>query len=147
MKPNKTEQVRTREGKRRMLESLRRNLGIVTPSLEQAQISRTTYYQWLKDDEEFKAETEIFQDVGLDFAETQMVALMRGTLGGTVEKRDAEGNIIQRESVFRRPPDGHMIRFFLKTKGKGRGYVEGFEVTNYNPDGPPKWFTGDEIEQ
>ncbi len=51
-------QQSTANRKRAMLDALRANLGIVTPSAEQAKIDRTTHYLWMDNDPEYKAEVE-----------------------------------------------------------------------------------------
>jgi hypothetical protein len=35
--------------------------------------------------------------------------------------------------------------FFLKTKGKGRGYVESSEQVIYTPDSAPSWLDGSSL--
>jgi hypothetical protein len=108
--------------KKAMLEALEQHLGVVTVAAKYADVNRATHYRWLKEDAEYREAVEELANVALDFGESRLHNLIRsGNAAATI--------------------------FFLKTKGKGRGYVEGIEVTNYNPDGPPKWFTGDDIEQ
>lgn len=85
-----------------MLEALRNTLGIVTPALEIARVSRYSYYQWLKDDPDFAREVSELNDVRLDFGETQLIKRMRDE-------------------------DTTAIIFYLKTKGKHRGYIEKVE--------------------
>ena len=98
------EQIRTIEGKRAMIEALEKTLGIVTTALKQTGIGRTTYYGWLQDDPEFKADVEAISDIALDFAESQL------------HKQIQDG---QPASTI----------FYMKTKGKKRGYVERQEIT------------------
>jgi hypothetical protein len=93
--------------KQLMLEALRSSLGIVTTACLSAGISRESHYNWLKDDPEYKRSVEALDDVVLDFAESQL------------HKRINEGS------------DTATI-FFLKTKGKKRGYIEKQEITNTN---------------
>ena len=95
---NKTEQ-----GKKAMLESLEKSLGVVTTACKQAGIGRTIYYEWLKGDPEFKEKVEDLQNVTLDFAESQL------------HKQIKDGNT-------------SATIFYLKTKGKSRGYVERQEL-------------------
>ena len=93
--------------KQLMLEALRKSLGIVTTACLSAGISRESHYNWLKDDPEYKKSVEALDDVVLDFAESQL------------HKRINEGS------------DTATI-FFLKTKGKKRGYIEKQEITQTN---------------
>lgn len=85
--------------KKVMIEALEKSLGVVTTAAKQAGISRDTHYRWLKEDEEYKQSVEELSDVALDFAESQL---------------------------FKQIKDGNTAAtiFFLKTKGKHRGYIE-----------------------
>jgi hypothetical protein len=94
---NKTEQH-----KKAILEALEKNLGIVTTACRQVGIGRTTFYDWLKDDEEFEKKVDEINNVALDFTESKLFKLIEG------ENPTA-------------------IIFYLKTKGKKRGYVERIE--------------------
>jgi len=85
--------------KKIMLESLKEQLGVITMAAKQAGISRRTHYKWLHSDPDYKAEVEIIPDLVLDFAENALFKLMQ-------DKSPAA------------------IIFFLKTKGRGRGYIE-----------------------
>jgi hypothetical protein len=67
-------------------------------------ISRQTYYNWLKNDEDLKLEIEHSQEAVLDNVESKLLSAIN------------DGNITA-------------IIFYLKTKGKGRGYVERSELT------------------
>lgn len=95
--------------KKAVLESLEKSLGVVTTAVKQAGIARSTFYEWLKDPE-FKKEVDDIQNIALDFAESQLHKQIRdGNTSATI--------------------------FYLKTKGKNRGYVERQEVTG--ADGYP----------
>ena len=99
------EQDRTAQHKKAMLKALEKSLGVVTSACRNVGIGRTTFYQWLKDDKEFAALVEDIENVAIDFAESQL------------HKQIADGN-----------PSSTI--FFLKTKGKKRGYIERTEVEN-----------------
>lgn len=85
--------------KRAMIEALEKSLGVVTTAAKQAGINRKTHYEWLKEDPDYKAQVEDVANIALDFAESQL------------HKQIQEGEV---SSTI----------FFLKTKGKGRGYIE-----------------------
>ena len=93
-----------------MLEALEKSLGIVSTACKMVDISRQTHYAWLKADEEYKSAVNSIQDSVLDFAESHLYKLVK------------EGN-----------PAATI--FFLKTKGKKRGYIERqeIEVTEKKP--------------
>ena len=94
------------------LEALEKSLGVVTTAVKQVGIARSTFYEWLKDPE-FKSEVDSIQDIALDFAESQL------------HKQIQDGNT-------------SATIFYLKTKGKKRGYVERQEITG--ADGIPNNF-------
>ena len=64
---NKTEHT-----KKAILEALEKSLGIVTTACKSVGIGRTTFYGWLKDDEEFKKQVEDINNIALDYAESQL---------------------------------------------------------------------------
>ena len=99
---------RTDTKKKAFLQALEKNLGIVTQTAKAVGIHRSTYYDWIQTDPEFRDAAEEIQEVALDFVE------------GKLLKR------INDESDT-------AILFYLKTKGKHRGYVERTEVMNKEP--------------
>lgn len=96
--PNSTEHK-----KKAMVKALENSLGVVTVACKNVGIGRTQYYQWLKDDAEFKKEVEDIKEIAIDFAESQLHQQIKG------------GNT-------------SATIFYLKTKGKSRGYIETQEV-------------------
>ena len=89
--------------KKEILEALEKSLGIVTTACKQVGINRDTYYEWLKKDKEFKRKVKELENVALDFAESQL------------HKQIAKGNPLS-------------TMFYLKCKGKKRGYIEQQEL-------------------
>ena len=89
--------------KKQILEALEKSLGIVTTACKQVGINRDTYYEWLKKDKEFKKKVKDLENVALDFAESQL------------HKQIAKGNPLS-------------TMFYLKCKGKKRGYIEQQEL-------------------
>ena len=61
------EQNRTKVAKERMLKALEKSLGIVSTALKMTDLSRTNYYKWLKEDEEFAAKVKEIEQVEHDF--------------------------------------------------------------------------------
>jgi hypothetical protein len=90
--------------KKAMLEALEKSLNIVSTAAKLAGIDRSQHYRWLKEDPEYKAAVEALDDVALDFAESQL------------HKQIKDGN-------------STATIFYLKTKGKKRGYIERTEIT------------------
>ncbi len=97
--------------KEAMLQALESSLGVVTVACKQTGIPRSTYYKWLKEDEEFAKSVKEIENIALDFAESQLHSQMKdGNTSATI--------------------------FYLKTKGKKRGYIEKSELdlnTGENP--------------
>ncbi len=94
-----------RHNKKKILEALEKSLGIVTTACKIAGVHRSTYYEYYNTDEEFKKECDDMSNIVLDFAESQL------------HKQIKDGN-----------PSSTI--FYLKTKGKNRGYYE--KVLNEN---------------
>jgi hypothetical protein len=88
--------------KKGMVDALEKSLGVVTSACKSVGISRETHYRWLREDDEYKIMVESISDIALDFAETQLQKQIKeGSTAATI--------------------------FYLKTKGKKRGYIERVE--------------------
>ena len=93
-----------------MLKALENRLGIVTRAANDARIARSTHYEWMESDPEYKKAVDALEDVTLDFAEDCLFQQMRdGTPASTI--------------------------FYLKYRARKRGYVERKEITG--ADGEP----------
>jgi hypothetical protein len=96
---------RTEHHKKAMIEALEKTLGVVTKACEMVGIGRTQYYTWLKEDEEFAQQVQDIENVALDFAESSL-----------------------HEQIKDKVPTSTI--FYLKTKGRKRGYIETKDITN-----------------
>lgn len=94
---------RTEHTKKALIDALEKSLGVVTSACKAVGVGRTTFYSYYNEDPEFKAAVDDIQDIAVDFAESQLHQQIKG------------GNVTA-------------TIFFLKTKGKRRGYVEQQEV-------------------
>lgn len=107
MRTNKKQQT-----KKALLEALEKSLGVVTSACKMVGVDRTTFYKYLKEDEEFARKVKELENVSLDFVESKLFKqIENGNVAATI--------------------------FYLKTKGKGRGYIERQEIqhsTNYKLD-------------
>ena len=99
--------------KESILEALEKSLGVVTMACKSADVPRSTYYKWLKEDEEFAKAVKDIENIALDFGESQL------------HKQIKDGNT-------------SATIFFLKTKGKKRGYIERSELDLTSGDEPIK---------
>lgn len=94
---------RTVKKKEAVLEALERTAGNIKMACMQVKIARSRFYEWLKEDEYFKERYEEVMEGLIDYAESKLMQAI------------SNNNITA-------------IIFFLKTKGKHRGYVERVEV-------------------
>tara|TARA_R100000781_G_scaffold92092_1_gene57031 strand:+ start:13836 stop:14189 length:354 start_codon:yes stop_codon:yes gene_type:complete len=99
--------------KEAILQALENSLGVVTVACKQTDIPRSTYYKWLKEDEDFARAVKEIENIALDFGESQL------------HKQIGDGNT-------------SATIFFLKTKGKKRGYIERSELDLSSGDEPIK---------
>lgn len=93
----------TKENKKKILEILERNLGIVTPTCKEVGIAKKTFYEWYNNDPEFKKDVDNINDTCLDFVESQLFKKI---------KEGAEKS----------------IHFYLAKKGKSRGYGDNMNI-------------------
>jgi hypothetical protein len=107
--------------KRAMIEALEKSLGIVTTACKSVNIARQTHYEWMREDEQYKEAVDGIVDIAIDFAESQLNQLMMGAKHQVVTNK---GEIVEIKDA----PNPSSIIFYLKTKGKKRGYVERQEV-------------------
>ncbi len=96
--------------KQRLLDSLEKSLGIVTTACKSAGVARSSFYEWKEKDLKFAKSVEEIDNVTLDFAESSL------------HKQINDGNATS-------------TIFYLKTKGKRRGYIERTELDVSNSDG------------
>ena len=107
--------------KKGMIEALGKTLGIVTNACKQVGISRQTHYKWYREDLDYRKAVDDVENITLDFAESKL------------HEQIFEGNVAS-------------IIFFLKTKGKSRGYVERQEIEmNRNNEPDLSGMTTDEL--
>jgi hypothetical protein len=85
--------------KKAMIDALEKSLGIVTTACKKVGINRSTHYDWIKEDEQYRDAVNGIDDIAIDFAESK--------LHSQIDKGDTTATI-----------------FYLKTKGKKRGYIE-----------------------
>lgn len=83
------------------------NVWNITSACRRVGLTRTTYYDWVATDPNFKEMVDEVEDMKLDFVEDQAM------------KKIGEGC-------------SRLIEFYLRTKGKKRGFTE--EITSYEDD-------------
>jgi len=112
---------KTNTKKELMLKCLANSMGIVSHACEKADISRVTHYEWLKEDENYRAAVDAINESAIDFAESQLMKLIKGASHEVVTQR---GEVVE----INDGPNPTATIFYLKTKGKKRGYVEKQEM-------------------
>tara|TARA_R100001163_G_C4975784_1_gene133950 strand:- start:244 stop:624 length:381 start_codon:yes stop_codon:yes gene_type:complete len=85
--------------KKAMLKALEKTMGVVSTAATMVGINRSTHYEWLKKDSEYKQKVDDLENLMLDFAETNL------------HQQIQEGNTTA-------------TIFLLKTRGRKRGYIE-----------------------
>jgi hypothetical protein len=112
----------TERNQKMFLESLGVHQFNITKACEATGVGRRTHYQWLKEYPEYKAAFESIPELELDFVEGKLFELINGV---TLGKTDANGEL----KIYDQPPCKTSIIFYLKTKGKKRGYIEGAQLS------------------
>jgi hypothetical protein len=65
------EQNRTQINKDRILKALESSLGVITTALKATELSRTNFYKWLQEDEEFAKAVSEVQNIENDFIKSK----------------------------------------------------------------------------
>ncbi|MBL7739833.1 MAG: hypothetical protein JNK14_11470, partial [Chitinophagaceae bacterium] len=91
------------DNKKRMLEALDESHGIITRACQIAKVGRTTFYEWLEADPEFKAKYEAVNESAIDFVESKLFERINGV------------EVQQGLAVYTQPPSDTAIIFYLKT--------------------------------
>ena len=98
--------------KEKFIKQLSENLGNVTETCKELNIGRRTYYNWRELDEEFKEKCDNVPEELLDMAENSLLSEIKDNTS-----------------------KGHTTAtiFYLKTKGKKRGYNESLQLDVVKP--------------
>lgn len=103
-----------------MLAALKVSMGVVQVACDKVGISRQTHYRWLETNEKYRKSVEDMQEVALDFAESSLLRnIQKGKESSTI--------------------------FYLKTKGKKRGYLE--TQVNLNTDVSLEQLAGKDVTE
>ncbi len=85
--------------KETLLADLENSLGIVSTACNRSGISRSSFYKWYKEDEEFRQKVDEIDNIKLDFVESKLFKNI---------ENEKEKSII----------------FYLQHKGHKRGYIQ-----------------------
>ena len=94
---NDLSQKRMAKIKKKALETLKESFGNISVVCERVNVSRQTFYKWLREDEEFNAEVEEINERTIDFVESKLI---QGINAGNTR----------------------LIMFYLMNKARSRGY-------------------------
>lgn len=94
-----------RKNKKKLLAALEQSLGIATDAIKICGLGSATHQRYKRDDPEYRSAVEDIEEMVLDYVESKLLELI---------KSGKEASTI----------------FYLKTKGKKRGYIEqpGYEI-------------------
>ena len=94
---------KTYNNKKLMIAALEEAWGVVTMACKNVGMSRQTHYEWYREDEAYKLEVDSVPDTALDLVESELFKqIQNGEVSSTI--------------------------FYLKCKGKKRGYIEKTEI-------------------
>ena len=96
------------EKKQKFLEALAQGYGIIATACEAIGIGRSTYYRWYNADPEFKEKVDEITETQVDFVESKLMQSINAN-------------------------DTTAIIFYLKTKGKKRGYSDKAQPKTADP--------------
>ena len=88
-----------KEGKGKFIENLKSCGGIICVACDKSRISRATYYRWYKADQDFAEKVDEVMEAQIDYVESKLMSLINAG-------------------------DNTSTIFYLKTKGKKRGWSE-----------------------
>ena len=98
---NDSVRVKMTKAKRKQaaLLAYEKTMGNISATCKEVGISRETFYRWMREDKKFETKVSEVGEANIDFAESMLLKNIR---------EGKETSLI----------------FFLKTKGKNRGYIE-----------------------
>lgn len=109
--------VQMDSNKKEILEALEEHKGIVLTACASIGLARSTYYSWLESDPDFKTAVDEIRETAIDFVESKLMEKINGV---AVQTYNSKGE----PTVYEQPPSDTAIIFFLKTRGRKRGYSE-----------------------
>lgn len=97
--------ITTKRNKKKLLIALEQTLGIITSACKICNLSRDTFYYYYRNDAEFKGKVDDLDEFVMDFVENALFKAIK------------EG-------------DSQAIQFYMKYKGKKRGYINSSDLTS-----------------
>jgi hypothetical protein len=119
---------KTDNNKKKLLQALEQHLGNVSKACKSINQSRSQHYVWLDEDPKYEKAVKALEEAQIDFVEDKLFQKINGV------QKIVKGPDGKDMAVYETPPDTTACIFYLKTKGKNRGYIERMEVENKNVD-------------
>jgi hypothetical protein len=111
-------QLSTAKRKKKVLEEFEKCHAIVSVACQNAGIDQATYYKYLKNDSVFAAKIDVIKDSAIDYVESKLFELIEGV------KKEEYDPVKKEWVVYKYPPCNRATTFYLKTKGKHKGFQE-----------------------
>ena len=109
--------------KKKLIKYLNEGKGIISYACSKAGVSRQTFYNWKKDDPEFAVAVDEINETIIDVVESKLLTQIN------------DNNLTA-------------IIFYLKTKGRNRGYVEQADINaNLNGSVTLRPLTNEELDE
>lgn len=119
----------TSDRKQAMLKALEMSLGVVKSACDSIGLHRSTHYSWIETDEDYRNAVKEVDQVCIDFVESKMYKRINGVTLPENKALVVKGKVKIVEGKKHYPPDSGLIKFFLETKAKHKGYVSRKEIT------------------
>lgn len=124
------------------LKALESSLGNVLAAEKKTGINRASHYRWMRETvargKSYSERVDEISEQQKDFVESKLFELIRGT---KAKAKTPSGD----EIIYTRQSCKTSVIFFLKTRAKERGYVEGLELTGRS-GGPIEYRDIDEVQ-
>lgn len=112
-KSQKTQKENKKKNQAKFIAALIKSNGVVTVACKATNISRPSHYRWYKEDEDYREAVDEIDNLTAEYVEGQLMKLIRQ---------------LHPQSIM----------FYLKTKGKKRGWTGSIEITG-DEDKPLVW--------
>lgn len=91
------------DNKKKVIDALIKVHGVISDACNMAGICRDTFYRWKREDEKFSKQVDEANETAIDYVESQLYKLIK-------------------------EENPTAIIFYMKTKGRARGYIERYQV-------------------
>jgi hypothetical protein len=102
--------------KKALVDALHEHKGIVSHACQAVGVARSTFYDYWNNDPQFQKDASESQETALDHVEGKLHELIDGV------------TVVGEQGIYQKEPNVTATIFYLKTKGKKRGYVEKVDV-------------------